>query len=105
MGKKAINKSNIVYNELGEGLTNKEISELASRVRKLPEKSIDELWFRLHFIYTEKGQNKAMSPENMVLIKKSQNGAEILVENLFTEESISDIRRELEKIEGEIKEK
>ena len=86
-----------------ETITKKELADMAKRIRNLPEKKIDELWASLGFIYTNKGNNKAMANTTIRLIKESKENAEYETLSLFDETHINDIMNELQRIQNSIK--
>ncbi len=86
-------------NENGEEISKKELQELAGRIRKLSEEKIDQLWFKIGFIYKDRDDNKAI-PTNLIRkIKETARGAEVGTLSLFDESRIESIKKNLEDLE------
>lgn len=107
LGNSGINRkildSKSFTNLSGETITKKELTDIAKRIRSLPEERIDELWANIGFIYTKKGNNRAMPDSTIKLIKKSKENAEYETMILFDEANIKDITSELQRIQKSIK--
>ena len=88
-------------NQSGEKISRKELGTIASRIRCLPDKKIDELWYKMGFIYSKKGKNKALNTRRIKDIKKSTRDAEIEFLKLFEESQMASIRKNLSDIEYE----
>jgi hypothetical protein len=88
-------------NWYGETLTEEERSELVKRIMALPENMIDELWFRIGYILASHGSNKAISPEDVKKIKKSEKEAWRSFEPVFEEAHIYRIKTFLDEVEIE----
>ncbi|MEM4097745.1 MAG: hypothetical protein QXS81_03575 [Candidatus Micrarchaeaceae archaeon] len=84
-----------VRNEYSEKVEEKTINALAKRIKKLSPSAIDELWFRVGFIYADHGKNKAISEESIKEIKSSDKSARIYLLNLFTETKLDLIKRNI----------
>lgn len=82
-------------NEFGEIVKRSELKKIAKRIIALPDDMIDELWFRIGFIYAERGTNKAVPDRFIKRIKESMEEAESALDALFTESRIELIRKEL----------
>lgn len=67
----------------------------------LPDKMIDELWFRIGYVESAHGTNKALSPENIKRIKESEKAAQSFFVSLFEETHIYRIRTFLDEVELE----
>ncbi|MDE1850942.1 MAG: hypothetical protein KGH54_04090, partial [Candidatus Micrarchaeota archaeon] len=77
------------------------LSQLVSRIRKLPPKSIDELWYRNEFVFQDRGQNKALPRKAIDDLLGSDSAAEELATMLFMETHLDDMRKHLADIERE----
>jgi predicted S18 family serine protease len=91
-----------ITNEFHETITKDKLAAIAKRVRALPDATIDELWFSVGFIYSEKGSNKAISQKEIKQLKKSEANAEMFVAHLFQETKVNDIEKELRKLETKL---
>ncbi len=88
-----------ITNESGEKLTYNEKTEIVNRIRKLTETEIDELWFGVGFVYSDKDNNKALKEEYIKEIKNSPESAELYFESLFQETHLEKIYAKLKEIE------
>jgi hypothetical protein len=86
-------------NEYREKLFSKELEDWVVRIRNLSKEKIDELWFKIGFVYTSKDNNKALPTENIEQIKDSYEYARSAVLSLFIESPIDSIRKNLNNIE------
>lgn len=82
-------------NEFGEEFTGEEIKEITNKILKLPDKLIDELFFRCGFIYSEHTM-KALSQENIDDIRNDERTIEF---SLLSETPKKDVLKNLEDIE------
>ena len=98
-------RSGNVRNEFGETLSSNELRDIARRVRGLPDLEIDRLWFKIGFIYSDRGENRAIGPDRVANIKGSENGALTEVVRLFTETKLDTIKRNLDSIETDLRSK
>lgn len=85
----------IVRNEYSEKVEEKTINAIAKKIKKLSPSAIDELWFRVGFIYANRGKNKAISEKSIKEIKSSDKSARIYLLNLFTETKLDLIKRNI----------
>ncbi len=98
IGRKILNSKSFT-NLSGETITKKDLADIAARIRNLPEEKIDALWADLGFIYTNKGNNKAISDNAIKRIKESKENAEYETLSLFDETHITDIINGLQRIQ------
>lgn len=87
-------------NEYGEKLSRFELKVIVHRIQKLSNEKIDELWFRVGFIYENKGKNKALHPRQVKKIKETERGAEIEFLKFFDESKIERIKQTLAEIDA-----
>jgi hypothetical protein len=97
--------SGTVRNEFGETLSSNELRDIARMVRDLPDLEIDRLWFKIGFIYSDRGVNRAIGPDRVANMKGSENGALTEVVRLFTETKLDTIKRNLDSIETDLRSK
>ena len=91
--------SKMITNEFREKLTYNEKTEIVNRIRKLTGTEIDELWFGVGFVYSDKDNNKALKDEYIKEIKNSPESAELYFESLFQETHLEKIYAKLKEIE------
>ncbi len=89
----------LFVNEYGERLSRIELKAIVNRIQKLSNEKIDELWFRVGFIYKNKGKNKALHPRQVKKIKETERGAKIEFLKFFDESKIENIKQTLIEIE------
>jgi len=107
-------KENTFVNEFGELYTKQEVKEIAERILKLPDKLIDELWYKCGFIYQrpkeailyeDKNKDfKAIFDELIEELRKLKEGSETLI-SFLSETPKKDVLERLSKIEDEMKSK
>ena len=95
------NRGKMIRNFYNESITKDEQSDLVKRIMALPDKMIDELWFRIGYIESAHGTNKALSPENIKRIKGSEKAAQSFFVSVFEETHIYRIKTFLDEVELE----
>ncbi len=95
------NNHSYLSNWYHETITEKEYNDILGRIMKLPEDKIDELWFRVGYIHSNKGENKAIKPSDVKRIKESEDAARSFFVPLFEETHIYRIKTFLDEVEIE----
>lgn len=90
-----------IQNEFDDKITKAELRGILERTRKLTPQAIDELWFRVGFAFEDRGSNKALPAKAIEDMVKSDEAAENLLEMLFMESHLEDLRKTLADIERE----
>ena len=102
-----------MINEFGEEISEKKIKEITKRILKLPDKLIDELWYRCGLIYEKpkailyKDKNKdfkAIFDKQLEDLRKEKEISETVL-TFLAETPLKDILDNLDKIENETSKK
>ena len=88
-------------NEFGENIPEEKVDELTKRIRALPRESIDELWYYVGFIASDREPgNKALRNIDLDAIKEDEEEAREKVKALLTESNLADVTDGLSREEG-----
>ncbi|MGI0141951.1 MAG: hypothetical protein ACREBF_04885 [Candidatus Micrarchaeales archaeon] len=90
-----------IENEFDDFISKKELAELASRVMKLTPQAVDDFWFRNGFVFEDRGNNKAVPKSGVKKMLESHEECETMIEMLFMETHLDDLRKNLADIERE----
>ncbi|MDE1827703.1 MAG: hypothetical protein KGH65_00885 [Candidatus Micrarchaeota archaeon] len=90
-----------IENESDDVITRGELAALAQRARKLTAQALDEFWFRNGFVFEDRGPNKAVPKEGIARMLESQEECETMLQMLFMETHLDDLRKTLADIERE----
>ena len=87
-------------NEFGEEILIEKVYDLADRIRIFTDEQLDELWFSLRFIYSDREpEYKALAQVYMNRIHSGVWCAMSVVENLLLETKLADVEKEVRIIE------
>jgi len=88
-------------NEFGDEISEDQLEEFTSRIRNLEDKEIDRLWHEIGFVIADHADDlKALRWKDIHNIRKSEESAKVVVENLLFETSLEDFEEELRKLES-----
>ena len=87
-----------MINDFGEEITDDEIEEIIDRVVKLPDESIDELFYSLGIVFVDHKKYKALLDDDIEDIRK--NRSKSVISSLLSEAPIGDIMDKLKELES-----
>ncbi|MDE1850855.1 MAG: hypothetical protein KGH54_03625 [Candidatus Micrarchaeota archaeon] len=90
-----------IENESDDVITKGELAAIAERMRKLTPQALDEFWFRNGFVFEDRGSNKAVPKDGIRRMLGSQEECETMLQMLFMETHLEDLRKALADIERE----
>lgn len=85
--------------EFNEEIDKEDIEDFTNRILKLSDNKIDELWFNLNWIRSDKGKNKALPKKVINKMRKNIAFAILTVESLLSETYREDFLSELSEME------